>query len=1211
MVDTTMSNINIKPQSLDPLTFPLYGMRLIEASAGTGKTYTIASLFIRLLLGHGKENSHQSPLTVDKILVVTFTEAATAELRSRIRERIIAVRLDFMVGKSSDGFIQALIEQSDDLTIDIRLLRFAELQMDEAAIYTIHGFCQRMLMQNAFESGSLFQQSLLEDDSQLLMQASNDFWRRHFYDLSTPLTELIYSYWQHPEQLKNELRSWLSRHDMQFIPKIEDFDFKSKYENSLTIIEKLKNSWLEGEGDYFDIISHSDVSKRSYTKKNLPNWLKEISDWAFRADSSLELPKNLVKFSQKTLDEKTPKGARPTHAIFSEIEKVLELDLSIKNTILVKATHWVRENLQKNKNSQSLLGFDDLLIRLDDALQISPENHLAEQIKGSYPIALIDEFQDTDPIQYRIFQTIYQQSPRLEDDTESPQETLKDSGLFMIGDPKQAIYSFRGADIFTYMKARKNVSAHYSLDFNYRSSPEMINAVNSFFEFCPAPFIYEDDIPFLPVKAPDIKRKKLVTKNFDDPMQTAMQFIHPVGGENADGFKQSITLACVNEIKNLLLLAQQGKAYIENSQGEQKAIRANDIAILVRTGKEASLIRKALLDENINSVYLSLKESVYATPLAKDLLFILKACLNPEDERLLRSAIGCKLFALSPTQVHQLLFDTKLWEQKIAQFFDYQALWNKSGVLVMLHKLFNEQGINQKLLKDSKGERLLTDLLHLAELLQKNSVEHDGGFALLRWFADQVNQANGDNSEQKQRLESEKDLIQVSTLHKSKGLEYDIVFMPFTGLHQKPRDCLYHDPDQQFKLFYDLQNSRAHFELTEKELLAEDLRLLYVGLTRSVYRCYIGISSYKTGRVKNSPLAKSALGYICLQTSKDLLAGDSSALNNHLDKMCKSSSNISVRTPPIDNEQPYVAQQGEVTLCPPTPFSANIERNWWISSYSSLSRFHTGSHQVAVLKEQQTEAQLEQALLLKAQKTPFSFPRGAKHGSFLHLLFELIDFQTGNTEQDESQLNAIIEEQLTKHLYEDVDNWTPVLANWFKQILAFPLSDGLSLSGLLPAAKKVEMQFFLDIKPLQAYKVNKLLKQYDPLSARAGELQFQTVQGYLKGFIDLTFEFEGKYYILDYKSNHLGDQLSDYNQTNIENMMIEHRYDFQYQLYTLALHRLLRSRLVNYDYDQHIGGVFYTFIRGMQDDESCGVYFNKPEFALIDGLDKLFNGEVI
>ena len=193
-------------------------------------------MFIRLLLGHGKDAVRQRikpQLTVDKILVVTFTEAATAELRGRIRERIRETRLAFIAGKSKDAFCQQLIDDSKSLAHDIRLLRFAELQMDEASIFTIHGFCQRMLQQNAFESGSLFQQTLLEDDSTILSQACNDFWRAHFYQLSTPLTSIIYSYWANPEALKNELQQWLSRNDLTFIPAITDFDFEAKYENGL------------------------------------------------------------------------------------------------------------------------------------------------------------------------------------------------------------------------------------------------------------------------------------------------------------------------------------------------------------------------------------------------------------------------------------------------------------------------------------------------------------------------------------------------------------------------------------------------------------------------------------------------------------------------------------------------------------------------------------------------------------------------------------------------------------------------------------------------------------------------------------------------------------------------------------------------------------------------------------------------------------------
>ena len=1195
---TALQTTQISVSSLDPLTFPLYGSRLIEASAGTGKTYTIASLFIRLLLGHGEENAHQKPLTVDQILVVTFTEAATAELRSRIRERIQQVRLAFLRGDSDDSFTQSIIDQTNDSQLAIRLLRFAELQIDEAAVYTIHGFCQRMLMQNAFESGSLFQQNFLEDDSKLLLQSCNDFWRSHFYDLSTPLSELIFSYWGNPDELKKELRNWLSRQDLQFLPQITDFDFKKKYEFSLQAITKVKESWRENESDYADIINHSDVSKRSYTKKNLPTWLNQVSSWAAQADLSLTLPKNLIKFSQKTLDEKTSKGVAPKHAVFSQIESLLAEDLSLKNTLLIKATHWVREHLQSSKKMQMLLGFDDLLTRLDDALQNSVDNHLAQQIKSTYPIALIDEFQDTDPVQYRIFQTIYK-----------PDETLleidKGAGLFMIGDPKQAIYSFRGADIFTYMQARQNVSAHYSLDYNYRSSPQMIDAANAFFNYCPAPFIYNDDIPFIAVQAPKIKRKKLVIDNSDDPSETALQFIHPAGDENAEGFKSSITHACVNEIKTILQLSQQGKAYLENDKGEKKAIRANDIAILVRTGKEAAEIRNALFNENINSVYLSLKESVYATPLAEDLLRILQACLMPENERLLRCAIACKLFALRSEQIHTLLSDNQLWEEKITQFMEYRAIWDKAGVLAMLHKLFHQQGISAHLLNSQQGERSLTDLLHLAELLQKNSVDYDGNFALLRWFSEQIKEKNSDAGEQKQRLESERDLVQVSTLHKSKGLEYDIVFMPFTGLYKKAKDCLYHDPEKNHQLIYDLDKNKDHLALTEKEQLAEDLRLLYVGLTRSVYRCYIGIGSYKSGKIKKSPLVKSALGYICLQGDKDLLAGDAHRLNEALDNMGKTSKNISIRCTPAIAKEPYSALQETQGLQAPPVFSSDIEKNYWISSYSSLSRFHT----VATNNENGDTSEILQIepLNIAPVKSPFTFPKGAKHGSFLHQLFELIDFQHA----DHASLSEFLTEQLQQYLYDEPQLWADILATWIDRILDQELTpdSGIKLSLLTPPQKKVEMQFFIDMKLIHAPQVNKLLQRYDPLSARAGELHFSSVQGFLKGFIDLTFEIDGKYYVLDYKSNYLGDTLEDYNQQNIEQAMIEHRYDFQYQLYTLAMHRLLKSRLPNYDYDTHIGGVFYTFLRGMQGDNQFGVYFNKPDFALIDGLDTLFSGQ--
>ncbi len=1192
-----MTTAKINVEQLDVLTFPLYGARLIEASAGTGKTFTIASLFIRLLLGHGKKNAHQTPLTVDKILVVTFTEAATAELRSRICARILEVRLAFLKNSSNDPFIKQLLVQVEDKNTAVSLLRCAELHMDEAAIFTIHGFCLRMLKQNAFESDSLFSQTLLQDETKLKQQACNDFWRTFFYGLSAPLTEQIFEYWKTPQALKQALDSWISRGDVTFLPSITDLDFKKKYQQSVKKIQSLKENWIKDQADYADIINHSAVSKRSYTKKNLANWLTQISQWATESSDLLSLPDKLEKFSQKILDEKTTKGALPRHGVFIEIEQLLAQDLAIKNTILVKASKWVKNYLAKNKEQRMLLGFDDLLMRLDGALQKSCDDQLGQQIKANYPIALIDEFQDTDPVQYSIFQKIY-----LGDS--SPNRV---SGIFMIGDPKQAIYSFRGADIFTYMTARRNVTAHYSLGFNYRSSKQMINAVNAFFANSNSPFIYNDDIPFIKVQAPDIAKKALVTKNLEDPETTALQFILAPGGENTQGFKDSMALACAYEIKKLLLLANDGKAYLQD-KGNKQPLCANNIAVLVRTGKEAQLVRKALFAENINSVYLSLKESVYETPIAEDLLYLLKACFTPENESYLRSAIACKLYGLNVIEIDELLSDTTLWELKLAEFAAYKVTWNKQGILAMLHKIFYEQGISRTLLKSKQGERALTDLLHLSELLQKNSVEYDGEFALLRWFADKV-QINADDAddagEHKQRLESESDLVQVSTLHKSKGLEYDIVFMPFTGIYQKPRDCLYHELRNN-QLVYDLDCDKAHMSLVEKEQLAEDLRLLYVGITRSVYRCYIGIGAYKTGRAKVSGLIKSALGHIILNGDTNLQAGDSGTLNNTLDALCKRCADISIRAIPTLDETFYAPLKDDNKLVPPLIFTGDIEQNWWISSYSSLSKFHLSAPKVLIEKEPTTD---ESVIDINPQKNPFNFPRGAKHGLFLHNLFEIIDFDSANSEN----LQAMLHEKLNAALYDDAQSWSPIMALWIEQILDHTLlpNNNLALRRLCKKQKIVEMQFFIDMKPLHARSVNQLIAKYDPLSKNAGIFIFSCVQGFLTGFIDLIFEFAGKYYVLDYKSNYLGDSLEDYNQENMEAAMIEHRYDFQYQLYTLALHRLLKSRLSDYDYDTHIGGIFYTFLRGMQGDDNYGVYFQKPDFALIDGLDALFKGQTL
>ena len=1175
-------------QHLDAIAFPLHGARLIEASAGTGKTYTIASLVLRLLLGHGEPATcHRSPLTIDQILVVTFTEAATAELRERIRQRIRLQRQYFLLGQAPahDPVGLALLRDLPHHQQAAQVLLDAERQMDEAAVYTIHGFCQRMLKQHAFESGALFEAELIQDQSHILHLAVVDYWRIHFYPLDLELSQIIVDIWPDPSALQMELQGLLSKPNLIVLPPLSAQSLADKHQQILDAINHVKQAWLAAGSELMDVISDSGVSKRSYTKKNLPTWFEAVTEWAQQATLNYKVSDKLIKFSQQELHSKTDKGAVPTHSVFELIEQLLNESLSIKELALQQALAWVKARLSKAKQQTNELSFDDLLLNLGAALSAGNGQLLAERIGQAYPVAMIDEFQDTDPTQYHIFRHIYGAS--------------KSSGWFMIGDPKQAIYGFRGADIFTYIRARREVNDHYTLADNYRSSPSMINGVNQLFLHGSKPFIYEPDIQFQAVNYPQGKAEKQWRFHGVTPAALQIWLSQPEAGlSNKQDYLTQMALTCANQINRLLHAAQQGNNYIESSDGCQKPITAGSIAVLVRTGREAARVKQTLAEQGIKSVYLSNRDSVFDTPQAVDLYRILAAVLTPTDDRLLRAALSTALFNYSAMALNALFENESAWESKIAQFVAYQALWQKQGVLVMIRELLLKQGISARLLSELTGERELTDLLHLAELLQQASFELEGSFALVRWYMEQINNANGNADDQQLRLESDQNLVQIVTIHKSKGLEYDFVLLPFVCNFRQETTALYHD-EATGQQYMDLMRSTEHLETADKERLAEDLRLLYVALTRSVHACYLGVAPLKSrvGKSGISDLHQSAIGYLLQRGEPMDLAG----LIEQLAVLSQHCADVTIVAPDDEPEPLYRPTVDPRPLLPPPAFTREIETNWWVTSYSALSRFH---EHAPLPRVEELPVVVEVDAEIDAGKSVFTFYKGARAGTFLHTLFEHIDFASA----DRTSLNTLIAHQLEQEGYEP--EWLEVLVEWVGQVLAKDLGQGFALADLTPDKKLVEMEFYLPMASMSAGPLNQLLLRHDRLSQRAGALQFNTVQGMLKGFIDLTFEYQGKYYVLDYKSNHLGNQLTDYHSQAMDQAMIEHRYDFQYQLYSLALHRFLQQRLPDYDYDTHFGGVFYLFLRGMQAGGD-GVFFTRPDARFIMALDQLFAGEAL
>ncbi len=1188
------------PCAADVLTLPLFGERLIEASAGTGKTYMLVGLYLRLLLGLGKEAAYPKPLSAEKILVLTFTEAATEELRDRIRSNIHSLRLACLCNESEDTLFSALLAQLQDKKLAAEWLLNAERQMDEAAIYTIHGFCRRMLGSHIFESSSLFDQKLIKDEKLITRQACADFWRRYCYPLPFDLANIINQIWSGPDALQRELAPYLCGESPKLNnPPAPNETLLQRHQKILALINDIKQQWQQVASQIEKWIIDSDVDKRSYSSRFLQGWIESVNIWAKKETIDYILPKALKRFAQVTLSKKTKKGAPSVHPVFSAIEMLISTSLSLRDIVIDRALHDIRATVQREKQRRATVGFEDLLSRLDDALNQPLGEQLAAVIRKRHPVALIDEFQDTDPRQYRIFRAIYGQQT--------------ESGILLIGDPKQAIYAFRGADIFTYMRARADVKAHYTLETNWRSSRDMVSGVNRLFQCVKNPFIFST-IPFFPIQsAPE---KKALCFEMEGVSQSALQFF--LSGSAVLGareYQKVMVQQCAMQIRDWLQAGQSNTALLNNGY-VRRPVQASDICVLVRSHHEAALVRDALRRLAIPSVYLSNTESVFAIPEAREMMWLLQAVLEPEKDRTLRSALATSLLGFSAQQIDALNQNEASWDIQVDTFAQLRQLWQRSGVLPMLRSLMSHYCLAENLLASREGERRLTNFLHLGELLQNAEITLKSEHSLVRWLSKQILQPNPQAENQQLRLENDRYLVKIVTIHKSKGLEYPLVWLPFVCHFRPQPEGIYHDR-YTFQALLDVNSSEENQQLAEEERLSEDLRILYVAMTRSIYHCSIGIAPLQKIRRKSkmTDMHLSSLGYLLQQGQE----ADARTLVTALYAL----EGDGVAVTAILEWDGILYQEAETE--PVKLHARKCERlltdNWQVTSYSDLQQY--GFLQQHSLHKQRSmtpwqdlyfnaTTNLSNHLSEESKKalTHNKFPKGTGPGIFLHSLFEVLDFnQPISTDW--------LKEKLIEHGMKS--ELVPTLQTWFTSLLHAPLNAEMLISdtpitlATIPAQQRIaELGFYLPIDvPLQATELDRIAKRYDLLSANCPPLLFQQMKGMLKGFIDLVFYWQGRYYLLDYKSNWLGDTSSSYTKPAMQVAMIAHRYDLQYQLYTLALHRYLRHRVLDYDYDRHIGGIIYLFLRGVSTRSlTNGIFTHRLPWAFVEQLDQLFSGKL-
>ncbi|WP_044871326.1 exodeoxyribonuclease V subunit beta [Pseudomonas sp. LFM046] len=1202
-----------QPQRPLALSFPLHGSRLIEASAGTGKTFTISALYLRLILCHGGEAAFREPLLPPQILVVTFTDAATRELRDRIRARLVEAAAVFRGDGQPDALLAELrgdVPQGEWADC-ARRLELAAQWMDEAAVSTIHGWCQRMLREHAFDSGSLFSQTLETDHSELLAEVVRDYWRQHCYPLEGAALEWAVRSWGTPANLGARLRPLLGEEgavSQQSLGELLEFALQDRERN----LASLKAPWRVWADELQGILEAGAAAKqvdgRKIQARYFLPWFDKLRAWASGDDAALDLGGGFTRLTPEGLAEAW-KGEPPKHPA---LEAMAILKDQLDNlpdpaeAALRHAAAWVRQRFDREKRQRAEMGFDDMLTRLDAALQSESGPRLAEVIRRQFPVALIDEFQDTDPLQYRIFDTLYE-----------VEANRDDCGLFMIGDPKQAIYSFRGADIHTYLRARRaTLGRHYNLEKNFRSSQHMVDAVNNLFlraenrEGGAGAFLFRDDLPFFPVGAQG--RKEVWT--VEGQAQSALNLWQLATEEPvAKGtYLDALAGGAASEIVRLLELGQRQRAGF-SKDGTLKPLQPSDIAVLVRDFNEAQAIRGELAARGVRSVYLSDKDSVFAAQEARDLLLWLRACAEPDQDRPLRAALASATLGLDLAELEQLNLDERTWERRVMQFRDYRQRWQRQGVLPMLRQLLQDFELPQRLMGREDGERVLTNLLHLAELLQQAAAELDGELALIRHLGELLAGEGQAAEEQVLRLESDEALVRVVTIHKSKGLEYPLVFLPFICAFRPVDDkkpLQVHDGERRRLV---LKADEATVERAELERLGEDLRLLYVALTRARHACWLGVADLKIGNARKSRLHESALGYLlgggqALAQSADLTAWlepFKDALRSDLLPAPEASE---------QHYQPQDAAQFEPHWRTP---ARRAGEHWWIASYSALrleegevqqpSRYDDAAPDSAAMQNSTDDESpaLAQVQLPASAQGLHRFPRGPNPGTFLHGLLEMAaDEGFAHLASGPEALRELLARRCQRR---GLESWIDPLHQWLQALLTQPL--GLGEGRAVRLADLVEYQpeleFWFEASRVDVQRLDALVQRHELPGIARQPLRADTLNGMFKGFIDLVFEHEGRYYVADYKSNWLGADDAAYTREAMTAAVASHRYDLQYVLYVLALHRQLSLRLPGYDYDRHLGGALYLFLRA----PGTGLYLARPSRELIEQLDALFHGD--
>ncbi len=1120
-----------KYSNFDVKTVALRGSNLIEASAGTGKTFSVAVLVVRLVLEKG--------LSPDQILMVTFTKSAVAEMEQRIRAFLRDANKYALKGKFEEAIVKELVDRaiaSEGKDTIAKRLRDAITLLDETAIFTINGFCQRTLVEYAFETGQDFNVEMIESESEIIQGAVDEYWRREIVVLDENL-------------LQNMVDEGLERGTLTQIVKkaVEDWKFVKSEEHQATE-EKLKlqeQKIEEVEHQIKAFYAHRMVDLKASCDliggKTADTWHEHLED----EDT----------FFEKISSTKSAKVQQSFGEFYDLIEQLAEEKLALKELgtsflgeIYSSAIEQAKKRVWLTKKRKNLMAFSDQIDNLYDIIRDEEKNEgLVKRLREKYKAVFIDEFQDTDKKQYTIFSKAFL-------NLEEP--------LFFIGDPKQSIYAFRKADIETYKKAREAVGENcFTMTKNYRSTADYIKAMNQFFGETPNPF---DDpaIEYIKVeKGGDAGSLKVNGQAFQP-----LQFQRTAKKENLPMYVQ----------RDVLALLEQGE--IVDKEGNARKVMPSDIGVLVRGHKEGKDVKDALSKAGIPAVTVD-ESKVLQSQEATYLTYVLEAMMEADQGAVNKVMLSPLVAEIKHSEINQLNLEALL-----LTFRDLKARWMRYGVYNAL-RAFSEKFGLQALYhgQHESGERLLTNFFHIAELLHKQAIERNySPEEVLDWLKKARQEGKVDGDEFVQRVENDENAVQIVTIHKSKGLAYNIVFAPYLDMSPSIKGALVEYEEDGEYVFSIEKDDENRTKKSNEQAERENRRLIYVALTRAVFGCYLyeQYAPTKSGHKPEAYLEKSSLKPFLYHTIH----------NKEVPKLEEE------QVPEISRKYQPEKEKG-LQPCRSTQGIQALDNSWGVLSYSKLSDRH-GS-----------VGQMRGGLTLKGYDE-FVFrkmPKGASLGNFLHHIFENLDFSAG----EESWFRQVIESgRLHAGVFGkeelDAERWKENKDNYFemvRQVMNAPLPSGFSLSSVSGESMIPEMEFYFDFEALDVEAIAELFPKISGWT--------DSPRGVMKGFVDLFFEHEGKYYILDWKSNYLGDQLSDYSPDKLDEAMTDHNYHLQYLVYTIAMVRFLRNRIPDFDYEEHFGGVYYLFLRGVRKEGGSGVFFEKIDGEVLEHIEAIVGSQTM